>query len=89
MYVDGLNGLYMCYAAHLDGPGQVPNFMCRIAYFANIQYRQTHEVGVEQAVALLDQALSALNTKKYVRDKDTLSIMFISCSNVSSSRLES
>ncbi|KAI0268584.1 hypothetical protein BGY98DRAFT_1018047, partial [Russula aff. rugulosa BPL654] len=71
-----------------DSPGQIPNFMRRIAYFANIRYLQTHEVGVEQAVALLDQALSTLNTKKYVSDKDThLSIMFISCSNVGSSRL--
>ena len=62
--VHDINRLYARYAAHLDSPGQVPNFMRRIAYLANIQYLQKHEVDVEQAVALLDQALSALGPRE-------------------------
>lgn len=62
--VDDINRLYARYAAHLDSPDQIPVFMRRIAYFANIQYLQTHEVSVEQAVALLDQALSALGPRE-------------------------
>ena len=62
--VDDINRLYARYAAHLDSPGQIPNFMRRITYFTNIRYLQTHEVSVEQAVALLDQALSAVGPRE-------------------------
>jgi pentatricopeptide repeat protein len=34
--VDDINHLYVRFAARLDSPGQIPNAMCRIAYFANI-----------------------------------------------------
>ncbi len=62
--VDDINRLYARYAARLDSPGQIPYFMRRIAYFANIRYLQSHEVSVEQAVVFLDQALSALGPRE-------------------------
>jgi pentatricopeptide repeat protein len=62
--VDDINRLYARYATRFDGPSRIPGFMRRIAYFANIRYLQSHEVGVEQAVALLDQALSALGPRE-------------------------
>jgi len=62
--VDDTNHLYARYAARLDSPGQIPNFMRRIAYFANIQHLQSHKVSVEKAVAHLDQALSALGPRE-------------------------
>jgi len=62
--VDDVNRLYARYAARLGSREEIPNFMRRIAYFANIRYIQSHEVSVEQAVALLDQALSALGPRE-------------------------
>ena len=62
--VDDINRLYARYAAHLDSPAQIPSFMRRTVYFANIRYLQKHEVGLEQAVTFLDQALSALGPRE-------------------------
>ena len=62
--VDDINRLYARYATRLGSSRQIPDFMRSIAYFANIRYLQTHNVSVEQAVALLDQALSALGPRK-------------------------
>jgi pentatricopeptide repeat protein len=62
--VDDINRLYARYAARLDSPGQIPNSVRRIVYLANIRYLQSHKVSVEQAVALLDQALSALGPRE-------------------------
>jgi pentatricopeptide repeat protein len=58
--VDDVNRLYERYAARLKSPDQMPNFMRRIAYFANIRYLQTNKVSAERATTLLDQALSVL-----------------------------
>jgi len=62
--VDEVNRLYARYAARLDSPDQMPNFMRRVAYFANMRYLQTNKVSTEQAVALLDQALSILGPRE-------------------------
>jgi pentatricopeptide repeat protein len=62
--VDDVNRLYARYATRLDSPDQMPSFMRRIAYFANIRYLQTHKVDEEQAIHLLDQALSALGPRQ-------------------------
>ncbi|KAH9995178.1 hypothetical protein BJV74DRAFT_338280 [Russula compacta] len=62
--VDDVNRLYARYAARLGSSGQMPNFMRRIAYFANIRYLQAHEVSAEQAITFLDQALSALGPRE-------------------------
>ena len=62
--VDEINRLYARYAARLDSPDQMPNFMRRIAYFANMRYLQTNKVSTEQAVALLDQAFSVLGPRE-------------------------
>lgn len=62
--VDDINRLYARYAARLGSFDQMPYFMRRIAYFSNIRYLRSHEVSVERAVALLDQALSALGSRK-------------------------
>jgi len=61
--VDDVNRLYARYATRLDSPDQMPIFMRRIAYLANMRYLQTNEVNVEQAITLLDQALSALGPR--------------------------
>ena len=61
--VDDVNRLYARYATRLDSPDQMPNFMRRMAYLANMRYLQTNEVNVEQAITLLDQALSALGPR--------------------------
>ena len=62
--VDDVNRLYARYAVRLGSSGQMPIFMRRIAYFANIRYLQAHEVSAEQAITFLDQALSALGPRK-------------------------
>jgi pentatricopeptide repeat protein len=62
--IDDVNRLYARYAARLDDPDRMPNVMRRIAYFANIRYLQSHNVGVEQAIAHLDQALSVLGPRE-------------------------
>ncbi|KAF8263439.1 hypothetical protein EI94DRAFT_1740927 [Lactarius quietus] len=63
--VDDINRLYARYPAHRSGrPDQIPNSIRRIAYVANIRYLQTNKVGSEQAVALLDQALSHLGSRE-------------------------
>ncbi|KAI9466556.1 hypothetical protein BJY52DRAFT_1232789 [Lactarius psammicola] len=62
--VDEVNRLYARYAARLDSRDQMPNFMHRITYFANMRYLQTNKVNTEQAVALLDQALSVLGPRE-------------------------
>ena len=61
--VDEINRLCARYAARLDSPDQMPNFMRRIAYFANMRYLQTNKVSTEEAVALLDQALFILGPR--------------------------
>jgi pentatricopeptide repeat protein len=61
--VDDVNRLYASYATRLDGPDQMPIFMRRITYLANMRYLQTIEVNAEQAITLLDQALSALGPR--------------------------
>jgi pentatricopeptide repeat protein len=63
-HVDDINRLYARFAARLDSPGQIPIFMRRIKYLANIQYLKSHEVSVEQAFTFLDQALSALGPRE-------------------------
>jgi pentatricopeptide repeat protein len=62
--VHDINRLYARYAARVGSSGQMPTFMRRISYFANIRYLQSHEVSMEQAIALLDQALSALGSRE-------------------------
>jgi pentatricopeptide repeat protein len=62
--VDDINHLYARYAARLDSPDQIPTFLRRITYMANIQYVKSHEVSVERAVACLDHALSALGPRE-------------------------
>ena len=62
--VDDINRLYARYAARLGSSGRIPNFMRSIAYFANIRYLQSNKVSEEQAVALLDQALSTLGSRE-------------------------
>lgn len=62
--VDDVNRLYARYAAPLRSPDQIPPFMRRIAYLANIQYVRSHKVSVERAVALLDQAVFALGPRR-------------------------
>ena len=62
--VEEVNRLYARYAARLDSPDQMPNFVRRTTYFANMRYLQTNKVSTEQAVALLDQALSSLGPRE-------------------------
>jgi pentatricopeptide repeat protein len=62
--VDEVNQLYARYAARLDSPDQMPNFMRRVAYLTNMRYLQTNKVSTEQAVPLLDQALSILGPRE-------------------------
>lgn len=62
--VDEVNRLYARYIARLDNPDQMPNFLRRITYFANMRYLQTNKVNTEQAIALLDQALSILGPRE-------------------------
>ena len=62
--VDDINRLYARYTARLKSSDQIPNFMRRITYFANIRHLQSHKGGMEQAVTFLDQALSALGPRE-------------------------
>ena len=62
--VDDINRLYARYAARVGGPVEIPIFMRRITFLANIQYLKSHEVSVEQAVIHLDLALSVLGPRK-------------------------
>ncbi|KAH9056399.1 hypothetical protein EDB87DRAFT_1233403 [Lactarius vividus] len=62
--VDEVNLLYARYANRLDSPDQMPNFIRCAAYLANMRYLQTNKVSTEQAVALLDQALSVLGPRE-------------------------
>ncbi|KAH9037633.1 hypothetical protein EDB85DRAFT_1935628 [Lactarius pseudohatsudake] len=62
--VDEVNLLYARYADRLDSPDQMPNFIRRVTYFANMRYLQTNKVGTERTVALLDQALSILGPRE-------------------------
>lgn len=62
--VDDVNRLYARYAARLDNPDDMPAFMRRIAYLANMRYLQAHQVDEEQGTALLDHAVSALGPRE-------------------------
>ncbi|KAI0250505.1 hypothetical protein BJV78DRAFT_551731 [Lactifluus subvellereus] len=62
--VDDVNRLYERYATRFENPDQMPNFMRRIAYFANVRYLQTNEVSTERATTVLDQALSVLGPRE-------------------------
>ena len=62
--VDDVNRLFARFTARLGSPDQMSNPLRRITYLANIRYLQSHQVTVEQGIALLDQALSAIGSSK-------------------------
>ena len=64
-HIDDVNHLFARYVARFGGSDPFPNGLSRVIYLTHIRYLQSHEVSVEQGVALLDQALSVLGSREH------------------------
>ncbi|KAI0269410.1 hypothetical protein BC834DRAFT_951720 [Gloeopeniophorella convolvens] len=65
--IEDVNRLFARYITRFENQANIPYFMRRIVYVANVQHLQTNEISAEDAGILLDQALSAIGPRKIWR----------------------